>query len=314
MSRLLSHQRRLSEVRSATQPLGSPQPLERARLASRLGEVNDGFHQLADGAGLLQKGLTEGAAKLRAAIWLEETTGLTLDRKAGLARTEPKSDAAVSRAHTRETLASGLKQASAVLQWSPGMPATWNLAGPQSRIRQPSKDGKKGAGATAATASVKPRGGNRHVSRQDRSRTNRTGTAAAKPAAEKPQETLLRELTRAAAGRRPDRRRRRAGQPRGHRDPQRSGRPPRPGSPADRRPDRARQPRAAPQLRRLHHARRPPGPDRPDPGRPHVLSRRDGPGLDPAAPAQRLTSASIRAFTSRPRSPAPTPNRPTSAP
>ena len=51
VSRLLAHQRRLSEVRSATQPLGSPQPLARARLASRLGEVNDGFHQLSDGAG-----------------------------------------------------------------------------------------------------------------------------------------------------------------------------------------------------------------------------------------------------------------------
>ena len=81
VSRLLSHQRRLKEVRSATQPLGSPQPLARARLASRLAEVNAGFHQLADGAGQLQKGLTEGAAKLRAAIWLEETTGLSLTGK-----------------------------------------------------------------------------------------------------------------------------------------------------------------------------------------------------------------------------------------
>ena len=81
VSRLLSHQRRLSEVRSATQPLGSPQPLDRARLASRLGEVNAGFQQLADGAGQLQKGLTEGAAKLRAAIWLEEKTGLSLTGK-----------------------------------------------------------------------------------------------------------------------------------------------------------------------------------------------------------------------------------------
>ena len=65
-------------MRSATQPLGSPQPLARARLVSRLGEVNDGFHQLSDGAGLLKKGLAEGAAKLKAALWLEEKTGLTL--------------------------------------------------------------------------------------------------------------------------------------------------------------------------------------------------------------------------------------------
>ena len=78
VSRLLTHQRQLTEVRSATQPLGSPQPLDRARLASRLGEVNAGFHQLARGAEQLHKGLNEGAAKLRAAIWLEEKTGLRL--------------------------------------------------------------------------------------------------------------------------------------------------------------------------------------------------------------------------------------------
>jgi uncharacterized membrane protein YdfJ with MMPL/SSD domain len=55
VSRLLSHQRQLGEVRSATQPLGSPHPLDRARLASRLGEVNAGFHQLAEGADLARK-------------------------------------------------------------------------------------------------------------------------------------------------------------------------------------------------------------------------------------------------------------------
>ena len=63
VSRLLAHHRRLTEVRSATQPLGSPQPLEPARLASRLGEVNAGFPQLAEGADQLSKGLTEGAAE-----------------------------------------------------------------------------------------------------------------------------------------------------------------------------------------------------------------------------------------------------------
>lgn len=72
LSRLLAHQRRLLEVRSATQPLGSPEPLARARLDSRLGEVNVGFARMAQGANQLQKGLTEGAAKLRAAVWLEE--------------------------------------------------------------------------------------------------------------------------------------------------------------------------------------------------------------------------------------------------
>ena len=78
VSRLLSHQRRLTEVRSATQPLGSPEPLKRARIASRLGEVNDGFHQLANGAAKLQQGLVKGAAKIQAALWLEERTGLNL--------------------------------------------------------------------------------------------------------------------------------------------------------------------------------------------------------------------------------------------
>ena len=56
VSRLLSHQRRLTEVRSATQPLGSPEPLGRARLASRLGEVNQGFRQLSDGASCSTRG------------------------------------------------------------------------------------------------------------------------------------------------------------------------------------------------------------------------------------------------------------------
>ena len=78
VSRFLAHQRRLAEVRSATQPLGSPAPLERARLASRLGAINAGFVELAEGAGQLQKGLNEGAAKLRAALWLEKKTGLHL--------------------------------------------------------------------------------------------------------------------------------------------------------------------------------------------------------------------------------------------
>src|SRR5262249_10953936 len=135
VSRLLTHQRRLSEVRSATQPLGSPQPLRRARLVSRLGEVNAGFHLLAQGADQLSKGLTKGAAKARAAIWIEEATGLSLTGKPAESPA-PKSDSALSRAmgttrltpsNSREALASGLKQASAVLQWSQGMPTAWNL-------------------------------------------------------------------------------------------------------------------------------------------------------------------------------------------
>ncbi len=45
VSRFLTLQRRLVEVRSATQPLGRTETLARARLASRLGEVAEGFVQ-----------------------------------------------------------------------------------------------------------------------------------------------------------------------------------------------------------------------------------------------------------------------------
>jgi RND superfamily putative drug exporter len=78
VSRFLAHQRRLDEVRSATQPLGSAKLLKPARITSRLGQINDGFAQLADGAEQLQRGLNEGGMKLRAALWLEQKTGLNL--------------------------------------------------------------------------------------------------------------------------------------------------------------------------------------------------------------------------------------------
>jgi len=195
VSRLLSHQRRLTEVRSATQPLGSPERLDRARLASRLGEVNAGFHQLADGAGQLRQGLTEGAAKLRAAIWLEETTGLTLTGQP-VSASEPKSDAALNRAHTRETLASSLKQASAVLQLSQGVPATWNLPALshafdalEETAKTPAPAAKAGRqGSKAAEPAVKV------------AKAQPAGGPVGKQAVEKPQEVLLRELTRAADG------------------------------------------------------------------------------------------------------------------
>jgi RND superfamily putative drug exporter len=201
VSRLLSHQRLLTEVRSATQPLGSPEPLERARLASRLGEVNDGFHQLSDGAGLLRKGLTEGAAKLRAAIWLEETTGLSLTGKP-VSANEPKSDAAISRANTRETLTSSLKQASAVLQVTPGLPATWNLPALSHAIEAIGENSKS-TEPDAKMVRGTPRGGVSN-STQPAARIAQAGptTAGSTPLQpiEKPHEILLRELTRAAAG------------------------------------------------------------------------------------------------------------------
>lgn len=78
VSRFLSRQRRLAEVRSATQPLGSPDLLKRARIGSRMGELNDGFGQLSAGAAQLEQALNQGLARLRAALWLERKTGLAL--------------------------------------------------------------------------------------------------------------------------------------------------------------------------------------------------------------------------------------------
>ncbi len=264
VSRHLSHQRRLAEVRSATQPLGSPQPLSRARLSSRLGEVNAGFQLLSGGAEQLSKGLTEGAAKLRAAIWLEETTGLPLTTKPPEGPPS-KSDPAVAQAHgpsRGQALASGLKKASAVLQWSRGMPSAWNLpalSGAFEAMSQqaapPSKD--KGTAVAKTAPGSKPGAANPSPSIADTARVPDKPKGSDKPKVESPQEVLLRELTRAAEG---------ASQiaegagraSRGHRDPQRSGRPTRPGPAAGQRENRARASRVAQELRGVHHARRPP--------------------------------------------------------
>ncbi|HWE36832.1 MAG TPA: MMPL family transporter [Isosphaeraceae bacterium] len=79
VSRHLQHQQHiLAEVRSATQPLGSPEPFEPARLAARLATVDAGFSKMADGARQLRDGLSQGAAKLRLAMMIEERTGLSL--------------------------------------------------------------------------------------------------------------------------------------------------------------------------------------------------------------------------------------------
>ncbi len=200
VSQLLAHQRRLAEVRSATQPLGSPKPLSRARLASRLGEVNAGFEQLSQGAEQLSRGLTEGAAKLRAAIWLQEATGLSITGAKPGEGIVPKSDTSVTRTRTPsrgpEALATGLKQASAVLQWSQGIPASWNLAALQGAFEAISQDSSPrgqsrpvGSAAGAMTSQPAPARG---------SKTATPGNAAKK--AETPPAMLLRELTRAAEG------------------------------------------------------------------------------------------------------------------
>jgi RND superfamily putative drug exporter len=108
VSRLMGRQRKLAEVRSATQPLGSSAPLEPARLASRLGEVNDGFRRMAEGARILQAGLKDGIVKLQAAQWLEQVTGLPLTSPGGPPATRDPVAA-------RQAFRSGLKQAGQVI-------------------------------------------------------------------------------------------------------------------------------------------------------------------------------------------------------
>jgi RND superfamily putative drug exporter len=104
VSRFIANNRRqIGEVRSATQPLGSPELLEPARIASRLEEVNKGFDRMNQGAIQLRDGLAQGAAKLQAALRLEKLTGLPL--------TGPP----LTNAEARESVSNGLRQASAAI-------------------------------------------------------------------------------------------------------------------------------------------------------------------------------------------------------
>ena len=75
VSRFLARQRRLLEVRSATQPLGSTAPFDPARLSERLSALSAGYIRMESGSRQLQDGLNEGAAKLRAALWIEGRIG-----------------------------------------------------------------------------------------------------------------------------------------------------------------------------------------------------------------------------------------------
>ncbi len=197
VSRLLAHHRRIDEVRSATQPLGNPELLSRARISSRLGEVNAGFHELSEGARELSKGLTEGAARLRAAIWLEEATGLPLAGGKPAELSTPRTDRALDRAGApisagAGALASGLKQASVALQWSHGVPATWNLAALQGAFEAIGREPSSRSGSAPSPSEPKPR------PVEPRKPVEKPGSEP--PKIEKPQEVLLRELSRAAEG------------------------------------------------------------------------------------------------------------------
>jgi RND superfamily putative drug exporter len=202
VSRLLSHQRRLSEVRSATQPLGSPEPLNRARLASRLGEVNEGFHQLSEGAKQLNKGLTEGAAKLRAAVWLGQKTGLNLTGAVAPsisqkhALTKDQSAKASGTGESAQALSASLKRASAALLMTQGTPPPWDLTGftkafdlVAATSRNPSTNAPRGSSDPSVQRAS-----------QQHARAAAPRGQPAPPRTEGPAETLLAELTRAADG------------------------------------------------------------------------------------------------------------------
>ncbi len=100
VSRFLARQRRILEVRSATQPLGSTAPLDAARLSERLRAVSKAQSLMESGSRRLENGLNEGTAKLRAVLWLEERTGIPLTGSPDT---------------TRGALASSLRQAWGVL-------------------------------------------------------------------------------------------------------------------------------------------------------------------------------------------------------
>ncbi|MBV8488631.1 MAG: MMPL family transporter, partial [Planctomycetaceae bacterium] len=222
VSGLLSHQRRLAEVRSATQPLGSPAPLSRARLASRLGEVNQGFQQLADGARQLNQGLVDGAAKLRAALWLEQKTGLNLtgSGSSGHAASKPKSGAsndraavasntspgAASASQTSSSLMSGLQTARTALQITQGMQPPWDLAG-VTRAFDMVAAARSEPGEAAAAGRPDPsveRATHAHAEAPGAAqRAGAQGLPQPQPPAARavsPAENLLAELTRAAEG------------------------------------------------------------------------------------------------------------------
>ena len=111
VSRMLTRQSYLAEVRSATQPLGSTKPLDPARLSNRLEAVNDGFGKIENGADQLRDGLAQGLEKLKAARWLQDATGLRLGNVPG----EPAAKAGASTSANRTALTSDLVQAGSLV-------------------------------------------------------------------------------------------------------------------------------------------------------------------------------------------------------
>jgi RND superfamily putative drug exporter len=83
ISRFLARQRRLTEVRSATQPLGTSAPVDRARLAARLGAVSEGLETIADGGRELEDVINRKAIALRLRSGLKHLAGAVGLRRPG---------------------------------------------------------------------------------------------------------------------------------------------------------------------------------------------------------------------------------------
>ena len=95
----------------------------------------------------------------------------------------PRSDDSVARTHTGEALAAGLKQASAVFQWTNGLPAPWSLPVLNNAFAGFGGESPMQTRGPALAKSV----------------TDKLPESG-KQSPERPQEVLLRELTRAADG------------------------------------------------------------------------------------------------------------------
>jgi RND superfamily putative drug exporter len=95
-SRFLSQNRRLAEVRSATQPLGSTAVLDPARISARLSAVDAGFDRMADGGTRLHDGLLQGIAKIRLAGALQSMIKGTFKSRASEARPDTEASPATS--------------------------------------------------------------------------------------------------------------------------------------------------------------------------------------------------------------------------
>ena len=166
------------------------------------GSVTVFFAITAVGLLLLLGLVADGAAKLRAALWLERQTGLNIPGGAaggtgGLEAAPAPPPPPVLPPPADDPLSEGLKTAADAVLWSQGVPASWNVVSLQSAFNRlllegAAQDARRRAPKSSGflDAAVKLVGGG----------SAKTPSTTRNPAREKPGETLLSELTRAAAG------------------------------------------------------------------------------------------------------------------